>query len=367
MIRKGLNEVSAKKETSVLWFQHEFGIWPGNIRFVAMLKNLDIPRVVTFHTLHFQSKETPYGLRREQYDLLRILLPYVDAITVFSRRVYHAVISAFPESREKVHTVKHGIHSYPEISRLSRKEAKEKLNDYLLYESNLDQETRELLYKQRVFLDPNTVVIGQTGFLSPAKGSELLYSVRDGLQKAVTKKRIVAVRIGSSREESQKIYAQKLRRKENGEDKFFLETWLPQNMLPIAQRAFDVNFYWPSDCTQSGVLAHALGAGAIVAGRDLEGVGETLKEAGQLADTDLRHLLTKIQEMILNPGLVERAEERALSYAAEFSWENQARRHYELAEHILCPAPVSLAPRLPLTTEDMSASAIKNRKSALPA
>ena len=30
-----------------------------------------------------------------------------------------------------------------------------------------------------------------------------------------------------------------------------------------------------------------------------------------------------------------RLEETALKHAAEFSWENQARRHYELAEHIL--------------------------------
>ena len=37
-----------------------------------------------------------------------------------------------------------------------------------------------------------------------------------------------------------------------------------------------------SGCVVTYVLAHALGAGAVVAGRDLEGVGETLLEAGQL-------------------------------------------------------------------------------------
>jgi hypothetical protein len=305
-----------------------------------MLKNLDMPKVITFHTLHFQSGETSTGLRREQYDLLRVLLPNIDAITVFSHGVYQAVTSAFPEQREKVHTIRHGIHSYPEMSRLSRKEAKEKLNDYVLYESNLDQETRELLYEQRVFLDPNTVVIGQTGFLSPAKGSELLYTTRDSLQKAVPNKRIAAVRIGSPRDKPQEIYAQRLQRSQNGRPNFLLKLWLPQGILPLAQRAFDFNFYWPRECTQSGVLAHALGAGAIIAGRDLEGVGETLKRAGQLVDRDLRHLLTKIQEMIVNPWLVERAEERAPSYAAEFSWEDQARRHYELAEQISCPVPI---------------------------
>jgi hypothetical protein len=340
VIEEGLEELGARRGNSILWLQHEFGIWPHNIQFAAMLKNLDMPKVITFHTLHFQSGETSTGLRREQYDLLRVLLPNIDAITVFSHGVYQAVTSAFPEQREKVHTIRHGIHSYPEMSRLSRKEAKEKLNDYVLYESNLDQETRELLYEQRVFLDPNTVVIGQTGFLSPAKGSELLYTTRDSLQKAVPNKRIAAVRIGSPRDKPQEIYAQRLQRSQNGRPNFLLKLWLPQGILPLAQRAFDFNFYWPRECTQSGVLAHALGAGAIIAGRDLEGVGETLKRAGQLVDTDLRHLLTKIQEMVVNPWLVERAEERALSYAAEFSWEDQARRHYELAEQISCPVPI---------------------------
>ena len=361
VILQGLKELGAKKEDTVLWFQHEFGIWPGSIQFIAMLKNLDIPKVVTFHTIHFQSPETPTGLRRDQYDLLRTLLPYVEAITVFSRGVYHAVTSAFPEHRDKVYVMKHGIHSYPEISRLSRKEAKEKLNDFLLYESGLDRETKGTLYKQRIFLDSDTVVVGQTGFLDPSKNSELLYAARDSVQKAIPHKRIIAVRIGSPRDELQRVYAAKLRRRQNGRDKFLLEVRLPQNILPLAQRAFDVNFCWPHDCTQSGLLAHALGAGVIVASRDLEGVGETLKEAGGLVDTDLRQLLLKIRNLILNPELGERLEEAALKYAAEFSWERQARRHYELAEHILPPVPIRLAPYSPLTVETMAIPATAGR------
>ena len=354
VILQGLKELGAKNEDAILWFQHENGIWSDSRNFVALLKDLDMRKVVTFHTLHFQSPETPTGLRRDQYNLLRTLLLYVEAITVFSRGVYHAVTSAFPEHRDKVYVMKHGIHSYPEISRLSRKEAREKLNDYLLYESGLDREAKEALHQQRIFLDPGTIVVGQTGFLSPYKGSELLGLVRGHLQKLIPQQRIVAVRIGSPRDESQKIYAERLRKKQIGSDKFLLEAWLPQHILPLAQRAFDVNFYWPSNCTQSGVLAHALGAGAVVAGRDLEGVGETLKESGELADTDLRHLLLKVRNLILNPELGEWLEEAALKYAAEFSWERQAWRHYELAEHILPPVPIRLAPYSPLTVETMA-------------
>ncbi|MBI4283270.1 MAG: hypothetical protein HY663_02230 [Chloroflexi bacterium] len=341
---KGLNQLGADKRQAVLWFQHEFGIWHDDTRFLTMLKNLAIPKIVTLHSLHFQSSETSYGLREGQYRFLKLLLQYTDAITVFSKGVYDAVTTAFPEHREKVYVIQHGIHSYPEISRLSRKEAKEKLHDYLLHESHIDHKTKKILHQQRILLDPETTVIGQTGFLSSAKGSELLYEVRNNLQMAIPHRRIAAIRIGNARDNIQKEYADKLRRQIDGKPNFLIETWLPQSMLPVAQRAFDINFYWPVECTQSGILAHALGAGAIIAGRDLEGVGETLKTAFEPVDADLPRLQTKMKELILKPLLAEMIEEKALNYAAEFSWRNQSRRHFDLADSVLqkvcAPLPV---------------------------
>ncbi len=340
VIQQGLDILGADRRDSVVWFQHEFGIWPHRERFVGMLKGLDIPTVVTFHTLHFQSTETRYGLRREQYEFLNDLLPYVDAITVFSRGVYGAVAAAFPEYIDKIHVIKHGIHHYPEVSHLTRREAKEKLNDYLLYDSDLDSRTRERLHKQRILLDPDTVIIGQTGFLSPAKGSELLYNVRNSLDKVVPQKRIAALRIGTTRDKYQEEYAVHLQKAQDGKPNFLLKVWLPQGMLPVAQRAFDINFYWPVECTQSGVLAHALGAGAIVASRDIEGVGETLKDAGAVVDADLIRLMLKMKNLIINPEYAEDIVEGALGYAREYSWENQVRRHYELAERLIYQQPV---------------------------
>ena len=335
IILQGLKELGLKNEDIVLWFQHEDQIWADSEKFITMLKHLNIPKVVTFHTLHFQSSETPTGLQRYQYTLLKSLLPYVQAITVFSQGVYHAVTSAFPEYRRKVYVMKHGIHSYPEVSRLSRKEAKEGLNDFLLSEAKLNRATREAFRKQYIFLNSNTVIIGQTGFLRPLKQLESIYLFKNELQQIIPRKRIVAMHIGITRKKSNDVYARELRKKQNNNDSFLLEIWLPQNILALAQRAFDISFYWPTQCTQSGILAHTLGAGAMVAGRDLEGVGETIKEAGGIVDTELKGLLLKIKELILNPALREKIENTISKYAREFSWENQARRHYELAEHIL--------------------------------
>lgn len=340
VIQQGLNILGADRRDSVVWFQHEFGIWPHRERFVDMLKGLDIPTIVTFHTLHFQSTETRYGLRQEQYEFLSILLPNVTAISVFSRGVYGAVAAAFPEYIDKIHVIKHGIHHYPEVSRLTRREAKEKLNDYLLYDSDLDSETKKQLHKQRILLSPDTVIIGQTGFLSPAKGSELLYTVRNSLDKVVPQKRIAALRIGTSRDKYQEEYAVHLQKAQDGKPNFLLEVWLPHGMLPVAQRAFDINFYWPIECTQSGVLAHALGAGAVIASRDIEGVGEILKDAGAVVDTHLTRLMLKMKNLIINSEFAEDIAAGTLDYAREYSWENQIQQHYELAQQILHPQPV---------------------------
>lgn len=338
VIMDGLDKLGGNERNSVLWFQHEFGIWPHNLQFIAMLKNLKIPKIVSLHTLHFQSEETLYGLRRKEYYFLCLLLPHVDAITVFSHGVYQAITSAFPEYRDKVYNVKHGVHSYPEVRRLSHREAKQKLNDFLLYESDLDEQTKKLLHTNRVLTDHETIVIGQTGFLAPYKGSELLYRVRDSLQNIIPCKKIVAVRIGSPMDKTQEVCAHKLQKAQKRKpNNLFLKVWLPENILPVAQRAFDINFYWPVDCTQSGVLAHALGTGTIVAGRDLEGVGETLKDAGELVDTSLARLTLKIGNLIFNPGLVESMEETILDYAQKFCWANQVQRHYELVEQLLSP------------------------------
>jgi hypothetical protein len=337
-INKGLAALRADKRHAVVWFQHEFGIWPDRARFITMLKELDVPCIVSFHTLHFQSHETRYGLRRDQVEFLEKLLPHAGAITVFSRGVRQAVNAFFPEYRDRVFVLKHGVHSYPEIRGLSRKLAREKLNDYLLHDSGIDQKTRKTLQKQSILLDPETIIIGQTGFLSPAKGSELLYVVRNNLEMAIPGKKIAALRIGGARDSVQKMYAEKLRWQVNGKPNFLIDVWLPQNILPLAQRAFDINFYWPTECTQSGVLAHALGAGSIVAGRDLEGVGETLKDAGALTDTSLPKLEAKMKALLLNPELAQAIEQKTVNYAREFSWDNQACRHFELAEHVLAQA-----------------------------
>ena len=128
-----------------------------------------------------------------------------------------------------------------------------------------------------------------------------------------------------------------LKAKYNGPGQFFIETYLPRDMLAALLRALDIYFYWPGDCTQSGIIAHALGAGATIACRDMEGVGETVKMAGGLTSANFEELILKMRQIIVDPGLRMDIAGSALRYADEFSWNNQLLRHLELAED-LCPS-----------------------------
>ena len=67
----------------------------------------------------------------------------------------------------------------------------------------------------------------------------------------------------------------------------------------------------------------------------MEGSGEILKDAGQLTDTDLQKLIIKIQNLILNPEKRKKLHTDARRYAEKYSWENQVKKHYELAEFLV--------------------------------
>ncbi len=332
---EGLSQLGNRSDDVALWFQHEHGIWRDNYKFINMLRQLDIPKIVTLHTLHFQSSETPSGLHREHVEFLRQLLPEVDAITVFSNGVYGAVTAAFPQYSEKVRILKHGIPSHKEVTALTRREARQKLHDFLMYESDLDQATKESLHNQRILLNRDNFIIGETGFLCPGKQSEFLYLLRDVLTGLLPGRKIIALRIGAPRDSFQMGYATKLRQEQNGTDKFLVETCLPEDMLRVAQRAFDINFYWPELCTQSGILAHAIGAGSLIAGREMEGSGEMLREAGAITGKSMEEVVEGIVRLMSNPELGLVMEEQALKYAAKLSWENQSRQHWEIASELV--------------------------------
>jgi len=115
----------------VVWIQHSFGIWgrDNSLEFIKFISEIKGKKIITFHTIHFQSNETPYGLEEIEYKLLENILPLVDTITVFSDGVYLAVCGAFPDFKDKVVVLRHHCKFYPPVT---TKNAKERLIEGLL-------------------------------------------------------------------------------------------------------------------------------------------------------------------------------------------------------------------------------------------
>jgi len=122
----------------VLWFQHAFGMWgKDKVLFSRLIKEARKRKkkiTASFHTIHFQSEETPYGMRWIEWELLKETLPVVDALTVFTNGAYQAVAMAFPAYKEKIMVLRHGVHLYPKVS---QKEAREKILAYLIDQANI--------------------------------------------------------------------------------------------------------------------------------------------------------------------------------------------------------------------------------------
>lgn len=321
-------------EGPVLWFQHENTPWPNEWQLVEMLKCLDVPKVITFHSLHFESSETPVGLRKDEFTLLEHLLPHVEAITVFTEGARRAIAAAFPQYASRVHLLRHGVNSHPQTLRMSPMEARKALHEFLMDCPELDRACREVLWKERVLLNPETFVIGEAGFVPPSRQMDRLFMVRDILQRMLPHRRIIALRIGRPLNEEQATEMRLLKLQENRVSKFLIETRLPEAMIPVALRAFDVNFCWPGDCISVGTLSRILGSGGIIAGHDLEEAGETLREAGAIAHKELGLLVLSIHRLAVDPKEGDRIRENALAYAARFSWEKQAHMHRALAERL---------------------------------
>ena len=129
--------------------------------------------ISTFHTIHFESKETESGMNKKEENLLKDVLPFLDAITVFTDGAYQAVTRRFPEYKDKVVVLRHGVHLYPSIS---QEEARERLLGYLLNQENIPLVQRERLKENyHYFFSPETIVIGNVGLITLGKDPLQLY------------------------------------------------------------------------------------------------------------------------------------------------------------------------------------------------
>ncbi len=341
--------------SEVVWFQHSFGMWGRvNTHFLKLIneaKRRGKKVGASFHTIHFQSEETPWGMQEKEYELLKETLPLLDFITVFTSGAKKAVINAFPEFREKVVVLRHGVHNYPKVS---KEYARERLFNYLSQLPSIPvSEKIRLKGIEKSCIEGSTLLLGNYGFITQDKDPILLYEIGRKVQEMMPNRIVITLFIGKIQERKDKkreLYIpilEKLKSIHDGKQNLFYEEYLPEGIFPYAFRALDVALFWCTNATQSGRMAHAQGTGVPIAGRDLEGIGETLKLSGLPVSETMDELAFKIVEIIKNPVLKDRMERQSYKYAEKFSFFNQAQKH------ILIEEAVIKGDKLPLLDEEM--------------
>jgi len=333
-MKESIKKIS-KLTKDLLWFQHSFGIWQDK-QFVQMIKSLKNKKIASFHTIHFQSNGIYHGLRRKEYMLLKKILPHLDAATFFTEGAYKAVSSTFPNYKDKIVMIRHGTHLYPKIT---RRKARHILFDYLTKKTDIPEKDREGLLKlESIFFKKRAKLVGNVGFISLNKAEEFIFITGMALQNMMPKNKIITLRIGIVRDPRNKNDVESLKRLEGWSDNkksFLLNCYLPESIFHTALKAFNVLLFWPDDCTQSGRLAHAQGAGAAVVGRDMEGLGETLKQSNYFEAKSYDVFLSRVKEAILSKDIRMGFERSARAYATEFHFRVQAKKHMKIAKAVL--------------------------------
>ncbi|MBW1690471.1 MAG: hypothetical protein JRI71_09230 [Deltaproteobacteria bacterium] len=330
-------------EKGLLWFQHAFGMWGNsNDHFLSLLeeaKRRGNKVVASFHTIHFQSEETPSGMAKREVDLLSKALPFLDGLSVFTDGAHRAVLKAFPGHGDKVAVLRHGVHLYPKVGRA---EARKRLFSYLLNEAEMPLfQKRELAKVERDLQSEESILLGNFGFITADKDPLQLYEVGRLVQERLPGLRVITFFAGIiQRRKDKKLSAfapirEALKAHHDGKQNFFLENYIPESIFPMAFRALDFAVFWCHNATQSGRMAHAQGSGTIVVGRDWEGIGETLRLSGLPAAESLTELSGMIVQIVREPGLREKMDKQNRAYSQRYSFYSQAQKHLVLAKAIL--------------------------------
>lgn len=333
---KAINEINKIAKDSVVWIQHEFGIWHKQGEFIELVKKIKSKKVITLHTIHFQSDETPYGLEEREYKFLEQILPLVNGITIFSDGVYYAVTGAFPQHKNKIIEIRHGCKIYPGIT---KNFAKYSLMGFLLSSQQISKDLKKQIESlSKIIYEKNVKIIGNFGFIHSEKGYETIYLLHDELEKSLPKKRIISLFIGCIRNPNdikQTECSKSLKKFHDGKKNFFINLYVPEEILPGLLKAFDAYIFWPKKATQSGRIANLQGAGACIVGKNLEGLGETLRISGCPLVNSYAGLLASLKHILSRPDYQKWVEKEAKNYAKKFRWKTQAKKHLLLGNFLL--------------------------------
>ncbi len=350
------SSLGANLKGNLIWFQHSFGIW-GEIsdQFLALIEEAKRKKKrvgVSFHTIHFQAEETSSGMSKKEFVILSKTLPLVDFLTVFTDGAYRAVINAFPEYKERVIVLRHGVHLYPKVDRY---DARKRFFSFLINQEQISPSQKKELSKLEDYLySEHTILLGTYGFITPGKEPLQLYELGDLVQEKLPQYKVIKIFAGIIQSEREKdindhyTLLEKLKSIHHGKGNFFFEVYIPEAFYHLAFNALDFSPFWSRDLTQSGRMAHAQGTGTCVVGSHWEGIGETLKQSGLPVAKTLEELAERIVELVLEPGHRKEILARSWQYALRYSFANQAKKHLLIENSLREGSEMPLVDRMSL-------------------
>lgn len=298
-------------DADVCIIEHEFGIFGGDdgVFILPLLHSLEIPLIVTFHTV---LKSPTYTQR----SVVEEIGKKAARIVVMSKKAISFLTSIYHIPQEKIILIEHGV---PEFEELSRKAAKQK---------------HRLTGRKVLFT---------FGLLSRNKGIE---TVINALPKVVEKHPdLLYIVLGATHPnilkhsgEEYRNYLQHLVKKLGLNDNvYFNNEFATESSLFEYLQACDIYItpYLNEAQITSGTLSYAVGSGCAVVSTPYWHAQELLAEGrGCLFDfKDSEQLTDILTDLLDNDSKLSLIREKAIDYGQKIKWGKIGKRYLDLAEY----------------------------------
>ncbi|MEC5165597.1 glycosyltransferase involved in cell wall biosynthesis [Flavobacterium sp. PL11] len=306
-LAKNLN---ANKNISMLFLQHEFGLFGGNYGeyLLPFLKKITTPVSTTFHTVLPNPNDKLKSIVQE----IAYYSESIVVMTIFSKQI---LIKDYGISIDKITVIAHGTHLVAPVDNTKLK-LEHQFND--------------------------KIVLSTFGLLSEGKSIETALMA---LPKIIKKfPNVLYLIIGKTHPEVFKNEGEKYR--ESLQDKVkelklednvkFINHYLSLDDLMHYLQRTQLYFFTSKDPNQavSGTLAYAMACGCPVIATPIPHAKEFLIGAGLNYDfQDFDQLANKTIRVLNSPKLLEKMRLSALQKISSTSWENAAIAHIQLVKN----------------------------------
>ena len=316
-------EINADKEIKIIYLQHEFGLYDGELGnyILDFLQSIEKPVITTFHTVLTKPSE-------ERKVLVQKITKLSIQVIVMTNLSANILKNEYEISDKKVTMIQHGTHLIKPV------------------QLNLKETTP---FKGKT-------IVSTFGLISEGKGIE---TALEALPKITAKfPDVLYLIIGKTHPEVVKNEGEKYRDflhekvKELKIEKnvLFINKYLELDVLLEYLQRTDLYFFTSKDPQQavSGTLAYAMAAACPVVSTPIPHSLELLDGAGKNFDFGNSDQLADAAILILsNPELMEAMRMNALHKISPTAWQNAAIAHIAIAKNQLKNVDFQLNCKMP--------------------